>query len=201
MAFVSDRFVTSLKEKKGSGNSDLYLNPASISPGDTVRFSPVGNKSLDFYEIWGRTADSKPKCLRFAEEPTPKELQDRATADGISLVDKSGQPTRPKQALAFWVWNYTTESVQLFQASQVSILTTLGALLSDEDVSKDPGAWDFEMSRTGVELDTRYSVVLKPGRRKGAVAEKVNEAWEKCHQDGYNLDALLTGEDPTKMPF
>ncbi|MGA1753275.1 MAG: hypothetical protein ACO395_07945 [Pontimonas sp.] len=201
MPFVSERFVTAIKDKKSSGTNDLYLNPGSLNDGETVRFSPVGDASLDFYECWGRNAEGRPKCLRFSEEPTPKELQDRANDEGVALVDQKGQPTRLKQALAFWVWNYTTSSVQLFQASQVSILETLGALLSDEDVSKEPGSWDFELTRTGTGMETRYTVVLKPGKRKGAVAAEVTAAWEECLSEGYNLQALLTGGDPTKSPF
>jgi hypothetical protein len=152
-------------------------------------------------EVWGRTSEGRPKCLRFAEEPTPKELQDRANDEGVSLVDQKGEPSRLKQALAFWVWNYSTNSVQLFQASQRSILDTLAALLSDEDVSNDPGSWDFELNRTGTGMDTRYTVVLKPGKRKGAIAEQVTAAWQQCVSEGCNLQALLTGGDPFKSPF
>lgn len=198
MPFVSERFVTTVKEKKSATNSDLFLNPGGLSDGETVRISPVGDKSLDFYEVWGRTSEGKPKCLRFSEEPTSKELNDRAADEGVSLVDQRGNPTRLKQALAFWVWNYGTESVQLFQASQASILDTLAALLSDEDVANDPGAWDFELNRTGQGMDTRYTVVLKPGKRKGAVATQINAAWQECVEGGWNLEALLVGGDPTK---
>ena len=202
MPFVSDRFVTAIKEKKSSsGGTDLFLNPGSLSDGESVRFSPVGEKSLDFYEIWARSSEGRPKCLRFAEEPTTKELNDRAADEGVQLIDQKGQPTRLKQALAFWAWNYATNSVQLFQASQVSILDTLAALFSDEDVANDPAGWDFELNRTGTGMDTRYTVVLKPGKRKGTVAAQVSAAWEECAAEGYNLEALLTGGDPTKMPF
>jgi hypothetical protein len=201
MGFVSDRFVTAVKEKKSGSTNDLFLNPGNLNDGETVRISPVGDTSLDFFEVWGRSSEGRPKCLRFSEEPTAKELQDRANDEVVALIDQKGQPTRLKQALAFWVWNYSTSSVQLFQASQVSILDTLAALLSDEDVANDPGSWDFELTRTGTGMDTRYTLVLKPGKRKGAVATQVTTAWAECVQEGYNLEALLTGGDPTKMPF
>lgn len=202
MPFVSDRFVTAIKEKKSSsGGTDLFLNPGSLSDGDSVRFSPVGDKSLDYVEIWARSSEGRPKCLRFAEEPTTKELNDRAADEGVQLIDQKGQPTRPKQALAFFVFNYSTNSIQLFQASQVSILDTLAALFSDEDVANDPGAWDFELQRTGTGMDTRYTLVLKPGKRKGAVKAEVEAAWEECLKEGANLSALLTGGDPFHGPF
>jgi len=202
MPFVSDRFVTAIKEKKSSsGGTDLFLNPGSLGDGDSVRFHPLGDKSLDFYEIWGRSSEGRPKSLRFSEEPITKELNDRAADEGVQLIDQKGQPTRLKPALAFWVWNYATSSVQLFQASQVSILESLAALLSDPDVVKEPNIYDFELSRTGTGMDTRYTVLLKPGRRKGVVGEQIDAAWEECVAEGYNLEALLTGGDLTKMPF
>lgn len=204
MPFVSERFIKVREEKKDAATTgnDLYLNPSGLSDGQTVRFSPVGGVSLDFYEIWGRTSEGKPKCLRFSEEPTPKELQQRAEDEGVLLIDNKGNPSKIKQALAFWIWNYGTESVQLFQASQATILDTFGSLFSDPDVAENPDGWDFELNRTGTTFETtRYTVVLKPGRRKGAVGSQVNDAWEECRKAGYNLEALLTGGDPTKMPF
>ena len=201
MPFVSERFVNAIKDKKSSGGTDLFLNPGSLTDKETVRFHPLGDKSLDFVEIWGRTSEGRPKCLRFSEEPTTKELNDRAADEGVQLIDQKGQPTRLKHALAFWVWNYGTNSVQLFQASQVSILESLAALLSDPDVVKNPLIWDFELTRTGTGMDTRYTVLLKPGKRKGPLGEQIDAAWEQALQEGYNLEALLTGGDPTKMPF
>lgn len=202
MGFVSDRFITTTKERQANkGGSDLFLNPSSVTDGGSIRFSPVGSSSLDCFEIWGRTPDGKPKCIRFADEPTSKELQDRAADEGIDLIDKQGNPTKLKAAIAFWVWNYETSSVQLFYASQASILETIASLFADEDVAADPGAWDLELQRNGTGLDTRYSLILKPGRRKGAVKAEVDAAWAECEAKGYNLGALLTGGDPTKSPF
>lgn len=202
MPFVSDRFVTATKERAANkGGSDLFFNPSSVADGESKRFSPVGDKSLDCFEIWGRDSEGKPKCIRFEEEPTSKELEDRTNDEGIQLIDKQGKPTKLKAALAFWVWDYDTSSVKLFYAAQASILETLASLLSDEDVAEDPGSWDFELSRNGTGLDTRYQLVLKPGRRKGTVKAEVEAAWQECFKEGYNLGALLTGGDPTKSPF
>ena len=202
MPFVSTKFVSATKERQANkGGSDLFLNPSSTPDGGSVRFSPVGDAALDLFEIWGRSGEGKPVCLRFSDEPTAKELADRAADEGVQLIDKQGAPTKIKAALAFWVWNYETSSVQLFYASQASILETLASLFSDEDVAEDPGAWDLELSRNGQGLDTRYSVVLKPGKRKGTVKAEVDAAWAECEKAGYNLSALISGGDPTKSPF
>ena len=51
------------------------------------------------------------------------------------------------------------------------------------------------------EVNGETIVADKPGKRKGAVAAEVTAAWEECLSEGYNLQALLTGGDPTKSPF
>jgi len=202
MPFVSDRFVTSTKERAANkGGSDIFFNPSSVADGESKRFSPVGDTSLDMFEIWSTDVEGKPRCLRFADEPTSKELEDRANDEGVKLVDKYGKPTKLKAAIAFWCWDYSSSSIKLFYASQATILETLASLLSDEDVAEDPGAWDLEILRNGTGMDTRYQLVLKPGKRKGAVKTEVEAAWDECFKAGYNLSSLLTGGDPTKSPF
>jgi len=200
MPFVSKQFIASTKERQANkgGGGDLYLNPSSVPDGESVRFSPVGPASLAFLEVWGRSSDGKSKPIRFAEEPTSKELADRAADEGVTLIDKSGSPSKLKQALAMWVWNYATNSIQLFSATQTSILETFANLFSDEDVADNPAAWDLELQRFGQGLDTRYTLTLKPGKRKGTVAAEVDAAWKECEKQGYNLQALLVNGDPTK---
>jgi hypothetical protein len=199
MGFVSSKFVSATKERQANkGGSDLFLNPSSVPDGGSIRFSPVGSSALDLFEVWGRSSEGKPVCLRFSDEPTAKELADRANDEGVQLVDKQGNPTKVKAALAFFAWNYEASAIQLFYASQASILETLASLFSDEDVAEDPGAWDLELSRNGQGLDTRYSLVLKPGRRKGLVKSEVDAAWAECDKRGWHLEALLVNGDPTK---
>lgn len=195
MSFASAR-LTAFKDRPKTGGA--YLNPGSLGDGESARFSPVGTKSLDFFEIWGINSEGKPKCLRFADEPTTTELEQRAQSEGIRLEDKYGKPTKVKMALALFVWNYGANCIQLFQASQVGILETLASLFSDEDVANDPGAWDFELTRSGTGMDTRYAIVLKPGKRKGTVKAEVDAAWEEAEKEGYNLEALLVNGDPFK---
>jgi hypothetical protein len=199
MGFVSNKFVTATKERQANkGGSDLFLNPSSTPDGGSVRFSPVGDAALDCYEWWARSAEGKPVCFRFAEEPTPAEARQRAEDEGATLVDKQGNPTKCKAALAFFCFEYESASIRLFYASQASILETLASLFSDEEVAENPGAWDFSLERNGQGLDTRYQLVLKPGKRKGAVKAEVDAAWAECEKAGYNLEALLVNGDPTK---
>ena len=198
MPFASARLIALKDRATESKGGDLYLNPGSLTDGQSVRFSPVGDKALDYYEIWVDIGDKR-KPLRFAEKPTDKELAAILEDNGAVLKeDKYGRVPYPKLAMAFWAWNYETSSIQLFSANQVTILETLASLMSDEDVAADPGAWDFELSRTGTADTTRYSLILKPGKRKGAVAKEVQAAWEECEANGYNLQALLVGGDPFK---
>ena len=199
MPFVSTKFVTATKERQADkGGSNLFLNPSSVADGGSIRFSPVGDAALDCYEQWGRSSEGKPVCLRFSDEPTAKEVADRAADEGITLVDKQGNPTKCKAALAFFCFEYESASIRLFYASQASILETFASLFSDEEVAENPGAWDFSLERNGQGLDTRYQLVLKPGKRKGTVKAEVDAAWAECEKAGWNLESLLVNGDPTK---
>ena len=105
MPFVATKFITAVQEKQANkgGGGDLFLNPSSVPDGESVRFTALGDSSLAFLEVWGRSSDGKSKPIRFGEEPTPKELADRAADEGVALIDKQGNPSKLKQALAMFV--------------------------------------------------------------------------------------------------
>jgi hypothetical protein len=213
MPFISSDFISAVKDRPSSKADTIYLNPNELEPGDKgkARFSPVGNTSLDFCEAWATDADGKPRCLKFSEEPTPAELRARIEDEGLKPVDSHGKPTVVKRTLAMWVWLYGTGEgtnaekaigeIKLLQIRQVTILETLASLFSDSDVAEHPESWDFELIKLpkSTERDIqKYMLTLKPGRRKGAVAKEVAAAWEEAEKQGYNLNALVVGGDPTK---
>lgn len=206
MPFVSTSFVKQVKESSsGSANKDLYLSPSSCPSGGTIRFSPLGDKSLEYFEIWGVNGEGKRRVLRFQEEPSPSEMLTIAQDQGVTLTEQDGRPSKIKRGLAFWVWNYEQEAIQLFNATQMTVLDQLASIFSDEDVAEAPGAWDIQIDRTGSgPTDTRYMVNLKPGKRKGTIATQVDAAWAEV-ADEYCIENLLSGNDPTKkldgVPF
>jgi hypothetical protein len=122
-------------------------------------------------------------------------MAERAT----ELGGKVRPDVKPKQFLAFAIWNYEVEKVQVFEFSQQSIANPLIATLSDEEVEAEPHLTDFKISASGSGLEKRYQVVSLAGRRrKPAIDAPITEAWDKAKADGFDISVLVSGGDPFK---
>ena len=194
-ASVKTAFEARNNASSGSGN---YLNPGSISEGAKTRITFLGDDSVAGYEAWVDSRDGAKRIpLRFSEEPTREDLEARATEQGAVVGDAVARPF-----FAFCVWNYDTESVQVFQFSQQSLARPLIEALSDEEVEAEVTLYDFVISAIGTGRDKRYSVLPMPGKRRTpAVDKKITAAWEAVEAKGFSLDVLLTGGDPFKGPL
>ena len=175
-----------------------FLNPSSVGEGDKLRFTILGDDSLTGYQCWVDGPEGKRLPLRFKDEPSASDVEERAS----ELGGKVNEDTDPRKFMAFAVWNYAASKVQIFQFTQSSIATPLIAYLSDEEIEQEPALYDFVLSATGSGKDKRYSVTALPGRRrKEDVNSMVKAAWEQVHSEGFDLTRLLSGADPFKAPF
>lgn len=183
-------------KSSGSGN---YLNPSSIGEGEKLRITILGEDSLEGFEAWFDAPGGKRMSARFADEPTRSDLEERAKELGATATDD----TVARPFMAFLVWNYDLEKVQLFQFGQSSIATPLIEYLTDEEIEAEPSLFDFVISAKGTGRDKRYNVASMPGRRrKEAVDKQITVAFEEV-KDGFDFNALLEGQDPFKKtaPF
>ena len=185
------------KASSGSG----FFNPSSVKEGDEIRFTILGDESSTGYELWmdsnelGQNGLPKGVKTRFTDEPSAADMAARAG----ELGGKVRADSKPKQFLAFAIWNYEVEKVQVFEFSQQSIANPLIATLSDEEVEAEPHLTDFKISASGSGLEKRYQVVSLAGRRrKPAIDGPVTEAWEKAKKDGFDISVLVSGGDPFK---
>lgn len=181
-----------------SATGGNFLNPSSVGEGDKLRFTILGDDSLTGYQCWVDGPEGKRMALRFADEPSASDIEERAS----ELGGKVNDDTDPRKFMAFAVWNYEAGRIQVFQFTQSSIATPLIAYLSDEEIEQEPSLYDFVLSATGSGKDKRYNVTALPGRRrKEDVDKKVTVAWEQANSDGFDLSRLLSGADPFKAPF
>ena len=178
-----------------------FLNPSSIKEGDEIRFTILGDDSSTGYELWMDGSELKengtPKGVktRFKDEPSPADITERAS----ELGGKVRADSKPKQFMAFAVWNYEIEKIQVFEFSQQSIANPLIAALSDEEVEAEPHLTDFKISASGSGLEKRYQVVSLAGRRrKAAIDAPITEAWKAAQADGFDISVLVSGGDPFK---
>ena len=196
MPLLSSSVKDAYNARKAKATGGAYLNPSSISEGEKVRITFLGEDSLAGFEAWVSSRDgSKRIPLRFGQDPTRSDLEERAADEG-GVVDAE---TVAKPFYAFAVFNYDAEAVQVFQFSQQSLAGPIIDALSDEEVEAEPHLYDFVMRATGTGRDKRYSVLPVPGRRRKADADKtVAAAWEAVLEKGFDLSVLLSGGDPFK---
>ena len=183
-----------------SSGSGSYLNPSAVAEGEKLRITILGEDSLEGWEAWFDAPGGKRASARFADEPTSGDLHERAKEIGATVTDD----TVAKPFMAFLVWNYELEKIQIFQFSQSSIATPMIESLSNEEVEAEPTLYDFVLSAKGTGRDKRYNVLCMAGRRrKEAVDKQIISAWEQAKADGFDLNALLEGQDPfkAKAPF
>jgi len=124
------------------------------------------------YEYW--TEDNKPVRSR--------ELW------GVIPLDAK-LPWEPKHFWAMIVWNFETETVQIWQPTQKTILNEIYGLVENADWG-DPRGYNLNITRKGDGLKTEYTVqpsphsVITPTIKAAYVGKKIN------------LNALFDGANP-----
>ena len=192
---------------KASAINDRYLNPSQINEGDKCRVTFLGDDSAIGYEVWV-DGPEKNISLRFKDEPTRSDIEERCSEAGGKFkrnAETGEEEVLVKRFMVFAVWNYQTETVQVFQFSQSSLATPIISYLSDEEIEAEPHLYDFVISKTKVgplPRDVRYEVAALPGRRRKAdVNKQVETAWKKVTDESFNLQAVISGGDPFNSPF
>lgn len=197
MPLLSSTVKAAFESRKVSSSSGNYLNPSSVSEGDKLRITFLGDDSLAGWQCWATKNDGGRIPLRFASEPSPAEIASRADEEGATA-----DPADCKAFYAFAVWNYDQECVQVFQFHQQGIAAPIIEALSDEEIEAEPTAYDFIIKATGTGIDKRYSVTTMPGKRRQApINTKIDTAWTEVTSNGFDLKALLMGGNPFEPSF
>ncbi len=178
-----------------SGGGD-YLNPSKIRSGGSVRFHITSEEPTEFFECWGETVDGSVKPFRFSAEPSPSDIEAEMGPDYQRRMNREGSSPEPvKMVIAFWVFNYDTQKIELCSLSQKSLIRELDQITQMEDYHP-LSDFDMIMGKEGSGLTTVYSLKAVP-RKKDAVAA-VDTAVAAADAAGYSINNLLTGDNPFK---
>ena len=149
----------------------MYLR---LTPG-THKIRVLGG-AIDGQVYWTEDEDGNKKPIR------------KRMGENIPVGDLTEGST-VKKFLAMPVWNYQTNSVQVWEVTQKSIQTALKRYDSDPDWG-DLTGYDLKVTREGEGFDTEYSVTALPAKPAG---KEVVAGFELCP---VNLEALFEGGDP-----
>lgn len=97
---------------------------------------------------------------------------------------------RIKHFWAFPVWNYQTETIQILEITQKTIMKDIKGLVDNPKWGL-PMQYDIAITRTGEGLETEYSTQGEP-----PIEEPNDEIMEKFMEKTIDLEKLYSNEDP-----
>ena len=99
----------------------------------------------------------------------------------------------PKEFRAFWIYNYETNSIQVWEITRYDIKQDIMALYKDSDFW-DPKGYDLKVSRTGKDYNNTKYTIMPLNKSPFEDTEMLKQAGQ------LRLEALYDWEDPFK-PF
>ena len=187
---LSQKAKAQTAQKESSGG---YLSLKNIKDGEPARFHVVSDEPLEHWQVWGESPDGAAKPFRFVEEPSPSDIEAELGEYTRRMNFEGTAPDKVQFSLAFFVWNYATESIQVVQFTQKTLIRELDSIVSMEDYA-DLDQWDFSLGRDGKTAPISYSLRAVP-IKKGARTQ-IDAAWAKAQEDGYDIKQLLVGGIP-----
>jgi hypothetical protein len=194
MGFLSKQASTSLNSKSSSGGGYLKIIDKS-----EVRFTILEQHPLEFYEVWATNPDNKDerRTLRWDYQPT---AEDVAADLGDWVADeKYDQPgtQNVKFTLACPVFNYATNTVQVYSFNQTTVMREIDAISQMEDFDKDITTVDLVVAYDKSNPPALMYTVRPVPKKKGTEA-MVAAAWIEAKENGFDISRLITGGNPFK---
>ena len=177
----------------GGGGTGGYLTAGKLGDGDHYRVAIVSEDPLEYWTVWGETDEGQKKPFRFTSEPNADEIE-AELGDFKQRMNYEGTALEaPKFGMSFFVFDFADSKIKVFEMTQKTLIKELDKLCNDDDYS-DIAAWDLKVNRTGLKMNTEYSILPSP-RKKGS-QEQIDTAWKAAQDVGYDISQLLVGGNP-----
>ena len=192
--FIMPFLTEKAKAEVTSTQSGGYINPTKLESGGNVRFALLDDQPLEFFEVWGESAEGKYKPFRFVDRPTTEEVEIEMGNEYTRRMNRDGTGVEPaKFGIAVPVFEHESQEVKIFSATQKGIIEELDRISQMEDYS-DLLAWDFHLSREGTGLKTQYSLRAVP--RKKGTSPLIEATYAEAKDSGFDIKELMTGGNP-----
>jgi len=196
MPFLSKSASSNLSSGSSTGG---YLNLSKVPDKGEARFTILEQHPLEFYQVWATNPDNKQerRPFRWDYQPTPEDV---AAELGDWVADeKYEQPGTQdvKFMLACPVYNYGTNSVQVFSFHQVTVMKEIDAISQMEDFDKDITTVDLILGKDTTKPPALMYTVRPVPKKKGS-EEVVAAAWIEAKDNGFDISRLITNGNPFK---
>ena len=175
----------------GGGGNGGYLTAGKLGDGEPT-IAIVSESPLEYWTVWGESEDGVKKPFRFSAEPSSATSRQNSVISTTMNYEGTALEA-PKFGLSFFCFDYADSKIKVFEITQKTLIKELDKLSQDEDYA-DIHAWDLKVNRTGLKMNTEYSILPSP--RKEGAEEKISKAWADAQNDGYDLQQLLVGGSP-----
>ena len=179
-------------QEESSGNSrDNYFHANKIPVNGDARLHVLSDQPLEYYELWCEDSTGKRRTVRFEDDPSPADIEEALGDDLVRGMDSynKGQPEKVKSVMAFVVYNYEKEKIQIAAVNQKTIINQVLSVATDEDYQPFT-EWDLKICKRMEGDKTTYDV-------KGVKLQKgFDRDPEVAKAKKIKLEALLTNENP-----
>ena len=175
----------------GGGGGGNYWGPSKIKSGTETRIHVLAEEPTCYFSVWAESADGKNRCFRFVSQPTAEEIEEEMGTE-YRRKQRDGKPDALKAAIAFPIYNYQADEVQLCEISQKSLIQAFDKVANMEEYD-DFDSIDFNISKEGSGLETRYTLTPVPTRASNR--EKLEEAWSVANKT-ISMEKYVAGEQP-----
>ena len=191
MSFIPKQY----KNAAGGGKSNAYLSPSKVKADGQVRFALLKEEPLCYYECWGEDGEGNAKPFRFADEPSPADIEAEMGPNFQRRTKDDGSPELVKFAISVPVYNFDAGAVQTLSITQKGLQKEMDEISQVEEYS-DLLCWDFIMTKAATVSPDMYG--LRPVPRKKDTQKAIDAAWNAAIDNGYDISRLLTGGHPHK---
>ena len=192
--FIMPFLTEKAKAEVTSTQSGGYINPTKLESGGSVRFALLDDQPLEYWEVWGESGEGKLKPFRFADNPSPEDVEIEMGNEFTRRLNRDGTGVEPaKFGIAVPVFEHDSQEVKIFQATQKGIIKEFDKISQMEDYS-DLLAWDFVLSREGTGLKTEYRLRVVP--RKKGTSPLIDATFAEQKEKGFDIGELMKGGNP-----
>ena len=191
MPFIS---ATARQATASSGGTSGYLKIKKDKEGDSIRFCILSPEPLEYWTAWGTDKESgKSRPFRFVAQPTNADIDAELGPNYERAKQWQSEEVRPAAfAMSFFVWDYESESVMVFELDKKTLIRELDNISQQEDYT-NLHEWDLVITWKGPN-NGWYSIM--PAPRKKGQQEKIDEAWSAAQAKGFDINKLIVGESP-----
>ena len=193
MPFLSKQASSNLFASSSTGG---YLNLTKLADKASVRVTILQPEPKEYFELWGQ-CDGQSKPFRWEHDPTAEDIS-TDLGDFEPREGRGGPGTYDiKFCVACPVFNYDTGSVQIWAISQKTILKELDDIAQMEDYDKDVTSIDLVIGKE-IQSNGIPKYTIRPVPKKKGSQEHVAAAWIETQEAGFDIDRLITGQNPFK---